>query len=121
MRELNLGNISIYRDWGWAPEYVEAMWLMLQQEKPEDFVIATGHTHKLEDFVSATFDHLGLNWQHHVHCNTGLLRPTDIMINRADPTKAKEKLGWQACYTMWDMSKLMVEAEMSGDRIYIKI
>jgi GDPmannose 4,6-dehydratase len=94
--KLMLGRLEISRDWGWAPEYVEAMWRMLQLEKPEDFVIATGETCTLENFVAHAFNSLGLKWQEHVIQDHSLFRPTDILISRADPSKAREKLGWVA-------------------------
>jgi len=93
---LTLGRMDISRDWGWAPEYVDAMWRMLQLEKPEDFVIATGETFSLEDFVAHAFCTLGLNWKDHVIQDHSLFRPTDILVNYADASKAKEKLGWAA-------------------------
>lgn len=108
---LSLGNIDVQRDWGWAPEYIQAMWLMLQQDKTEDFVIATGQTHKLEDFVRVVFEQLGLDWTKHVRTNPEFLRPTDIMISRADPGKAARELGWKARYSMPDVARMMVEAE----------
>ncbi|WP_448599990.1 GDP-mannose 4,6-dehydratase [Thermoleptolyngbya sp.] len=107
---LRLGNISIQRDWGWAPDYVEAMYLMLQQDQPEDFVIATGHTASLEDFVAAVFAHVGLDWREYVQADASLLRPSDIAISRNSPQKAKEKLGWQAQYLMPDVARKMVDA-----------
>ncbi|MBT5559708.1 MAG: GDP-mannose 4,6-dehydratase, partial [Proteobacteria bacterium] len=94
--KLSLGNISIIRDWGWAPEYIEAMWLMLQQDDPEDFVIATGKTNSLEDFVSMAFSSLGLRWQDHVEHSQQFYRPSDLQISNADPTLALEKLSWAA-------------------------
>jgi len=93
---LVLGNLDIARDWGWAPEYVDAMWAMQQQAEPEDFVIATGKTHSLRDFVSRTFSALGLDWQEHVDIDPALKRPTDIATSRADPSRAADKLGWKA-------------------------
>ena len=93
---LYLGRLDISRDWGWAPEYVEAMWLMLQFEKPEDFVIATGETISLEEFVAHAFNIHGLNWHDFVIQDPSLFRPTDILISRANPSKAKVKLGWEA-------------------------
>ena len=108
---LELGNIDIQRDWGWAPEYVEAMWLMLQQEAPDDYVIATGETNKLEDFVHTVFSSLGLDWKEHVAVNHELFRPADILISRADPERAARKLGWRAQYRMRDVAKMMVEGE----------
>ena len=110
--KLHLGNLSIRRDWGWAPEYVEAMWLIMQQEKPDDFVIATGETHSLEEFVQEAFRCINLDWKQHVVIDQSLLRPTDLSIGKANPIKAKEKLGWQAQYYMKDVVRMMIEAEM---------
>jgi GDPmannose 4,6-dehydratase len=109
--QLRLGNIAIQRDWGWAPEYTEAMWLMLQQDKPADFVIATGESHSLEDFVETAFSSLGLDWKERVVSDPTLLRPTDITVGRANPARARELLGWQARYRMRDVVRMMVEAE----------
>lgn len=108
---LQLGNISIARDWGWSPEYVDAMWRMLQQDEPKDFVIATGETNTLEDFVVEVFTQLGLNWQEHVIADSSLLRPSEIMVSRGDTTKAEKKLGWKARYRMKDVIRMMIEAE----------
>ena len=93
--KLEMGNIGIQRDWGWAPEYVEAMWKMLQLESPEDFVIATGKTVSLEYFVERAFQFFGLDCRNHLVVNTNLLRPTDIHVGAADPTKAAQLLAWQ--------------------------
>ncbi|MBL7216424.1 MAG: GDP-mannose 4,6-dehydratase [Desulfobacteraceae bacterium] len=112
--KLELGNISVERDWGWAPEYVEAMWLMLQQDAPDDYVIATGETNRLEDFVDGVFTPLGLNWREHVETNQNLFRPTDILTVRANPGKAALKLGWEARYKMRDVARMMVEEEKTG-------
>lgn len=106
---LTLGNIEIARDWGWAPDYVEAMWLMLQQQNAEDYVIATGETNKLSDFTRVVFEEVGLNWKSHVSYDKSLYRPTDIAEGHANPNKAGEKLGWKARYNMNDVAKLMVE------------
>jgi GDPmannose 4,6-dehydratase len=111
--KLNLGNISISRDWGWAPEYVEAMWLMLQQSEAEDYVIATGETHSLEEFVAEAFNCLGLEWRDHVVINPSLLRPTDISEGRGNPEKAEKKLGWKARYRMRDVVRMMVQEEQN--------
>lgn len=97
---LELGNIEIYRDWGWAPDYVEAMWLMLQQNKPEDYVIATGETYSLENFVSEAFNFYNLDWRQHVSFNNQLKRPTDIKYSRGNPSKAKNQLGWKSNKTL---------------------
>lgn len=112
-QSLKLGNIQIERDWGWAPEYVEAMYRMLQQPEPEDFVIATGVTTRLEDFVAQTFACVGLDWRDHVTSDSTLFRPTDIAIGRANPTKAKLKLGWQAQYQLADIVQSMVTAQQA--------
>jgi GDPmannose 4,6-dehydratase len=87
------------------------MWLMLQQEAPDDYVIATGETNKLEDFVHTVFSSLGLDWKEHVAVNHELFRPADILISRADPERAARKLGWRAQYRMRDVAKMMVEGE----------
>jgi GDPmannose 4,6-dehydratase len=92
---LELGRLDIVRDWGWAPDYVEAMWLMLQQDKPEDYLIATGESYALEDFVYASFNNVALNWKDHVRQSGQLYRPTDIGISCADPSKAQKGLGWK--------------------------
>lgn len=92
---LTLGRMDISRDWGWAPEYVDAMWRMLQLERPEDFVIATGKTFSLQDFVAHAFGVLGLNWEDHVVQDRALFRPTEISYSSADPSKANGTLGWE--------------------------
>lgn len=109
--KLFLGNIDIERDWGWAPDYVEAMYLMLQQDNPDDYVIATGKSCKLEDFVAAAFTELGLDWKEHVTVDTSLFRPTDIALSKGNPAKAKEKLGWQAKYFVKDIVRMMIQAK----------
>jgi GDPmannose 4,6-dehydratase len=114
--KLILGNISIQRDWGWAPEYVEAMWLMLQQEQPDDYVIATGETHTLEEFVAMAFATLNLDWKEHVEFDSNLLRPTDLTVATANPRKAKEKLSWSAKYQMQEVVKKIVDAEKRAKR-----
>lgn len=125
--KLYLGNISIQRDWGWAPEYVKAMWLMLQQEQPDDYVIATGESCKLEDFVAAAFACVGLDWRDRVVIDTSLFRPTEIAVSKGNPAKARKKLGWQAQYKLNDRTvvRMMLQAQAelaSGNRtgIYTK-
>lgn len=110
---LVLGNIRICRDWGWAPEYVEAMWRMLQMESGDDYVIATGETRSLEAFVRAVFAELGLNWQEHTDISTELLRPTDISVGRANPDKASRLLNWRAGTLMEDIAVALVKAELA--------
>ena len=107
---LQLGNIDIFRDWGWAPDYVEAMWKMLQQPGPDDFVIATGQTRSLQYFVERAFAHFDLAWQEHVQVDRGLLRPSDISNSCANPTKAAAKLGWTAQCSFEAMVERMSEA-----------
>jgi GDPmannose 4,6-dehydratase len=109
--KLQLGNVSVHRDWGWAPEYVEAMWLMLQQDEPQDFVIATGESHSLEEFVSEAFSNVGLDYEAHCEINLSLLRPSDISFGRANPARALSVLGWQARYKMKDVVRMMIAAE----------
>jgi GDPmannose 4,6-dehydratase len=106
--KLLLGRLDISRDWGWAPEYVEAMWRMLQLKSPEDFVIATGKTFKLEEFVALAFASVGLEWKDYVIQSENLIRPTDLTISRGDPSKAKIKLGWQAKITLQQIVDKMV-------------
>ncbi len=93
---LRLGRLDVVRDWGWAPEYVEAMWLMMQQQTPDDFVVATGRSHPLEEFVREAFALHGLDWRRHVEQDRSLFRPADLPVSRADPRKAAERLGWRA-------------------------
>lgn len=113
-QRLSLGNLSIERDWGWAPEYVEAMWLMLQQREPSDFVIATGHSFTLRDFVKTAFEYIERNWEDFVDVDSSLLRPTDIIYSKVNPSKANHMLGWKAQRTMPDVVRAMVECELSG-------
>jgi len=107
--KLKLGRLDIARDWGWAPEYVDAMWRMLQQERAQDYVIATGVTMSLEDFVQAAFNEAGLNWRDHVEQDPALFRPTDLGVGRADPTMAQRELGWKATTKGVDVVKKMYE------------
>jgi len=109
---LELGMLHIARDWGWAPEYVDAMARMLDREMPEDLVIATGETHTLEDFVAAAFACVGRNWRDHVVDNPALHRPTDILYSSGNPSKAARLLGWKAEKKMVDVVGLLIDAEM---------
>ena len=111
---LKLGNIDIARDWGWAPDYVEAMWLMLQQSQPDDYLIATGHTCKLKDFIRVVFECVNLNWEDHVVTDASFFRPTDIAEGHANPRKAKEKLGWEAQHKMEHVARLMVDDQLAS-------
>ena len=107
---LYLGTTSIQRDWGWAPEYVDAMYRMLQQDEPDDYAIATGQATSLQDFVVEVFSYLGLNWQDHVQVDETLYRPTDIAISCGNANKAQEKLEWKAKHDMRDVAHMMVDA-----------
>ncbi len=107
--KLVLGRFDISRDWGAAPEYVEAMWRMLQCEQPQDFVIATGETHSLEAFVSEAFSCLDLDWRKHVQQSEEFFRPTDLLISRADASKAERLLGWKATSKMKDVVQMMIK------------
>ena len=107
--KMKLGNISVNRDWGWAPEYVEAMWLMLQQDKASDYIVATGKTYSLEELVETVFSYLELDWREHVELNQDLLRPTEIKSSLADPGKAERELGWKAKYGMKEVVTMMVD------------
>jgi len=109
--KLQLGNISIQRDWGWAPEYVDAMWRMMQKEQPSDYVIATGESRSLQEFVELVFSSLQLDSKQFVTSDPSLFRPTDLAIGRADPRKAEKELGWKAAYHMNDVVRLLLEAE----------
>ncbi len=109
--KLQLGDLSVQRDWGWAPEYVEAMWRILQQDVAEDFVIATGKSHSLEEFTAAVFERLGLDWRSHVVRNETLSGPTDLRRSCGDPAKANRILGWTAHHDMHDVVCMMVDAE----------
>lgn len=110
--KLRLGDIAISRDWGWAPEYVTAMWRMLQAPSPRDYVIATGETHTLEEFLDRAFAIAGLRWQDHVARDPSLNRPSELAQGRADPSLARSALGWEAGVRMSEVVRLMMEAEM---------
>jgi GDPmannose 4,6-dehydratase len=110
--KLMLGDLSIKRDWGWAPEYVQAMWSMLQLEQAEDFVIATGESNSLEDFTREAFSYLGLAWADYVVTDDSLSRPSEIFESRGDATKALLKLDWIPAKKMKQVVQLMIDAEM---------
>ena len=107
---LKLGRLDICRDWGWAPEYVDVMWRMLQVEQPDDYVVATGESHTLEDFVAQAFAQYGLDWQDHVEVSPELFRPTDLQCSLGNPGRVKERLEWQAEYRMHDIIRMMSAA-----------
>ena len=107
---LQLGRLDIVRDWGWAPEFVDAMWRMLQLDEADDYIVATGESHALSEFVDAAFGAVGLDWRDHVDLDTGLARPTDLSWSAADPAKAAERLGWRAETRMAEVARRMVAA-----------
>lgn len=109
--KLRLGNLNIERDWGWAPEYVESMWLVLQAEQADDFVIATGETNSLKDFVDYTFAYFDLDWSEHVILDDQLLRPNEISLSQGNPAKAQKVLGWQATKKMRDVIDILCAAQ----------
>jgi GDPmannose 4,6-dehydratase len=113
---LSLGALEIARDWGWAPEYVDAMMRMLDRDQPEDFVIATGCLHTLENFVASAFAYFGMNWKDHVKIDPELKRPSDIRVSVGNPTKARNLLGWQAETTMPAIVNKLLDAEMARRR-----
>ena len=109
---LFLGNLDAKRDWGYAPEYVEAMWLMLQQDTPDDYVVATGETHTVREFVEAAFGLLGLDWEKHVKYDARYERPAEVDLLVGDPSKAKRQLGWEPKTRFADLVKIMVDADL---------
>ena len=112
--KLMLGRMDICRDWGWAPEYVDAMWRMLQQEKPDDYLVATGEEHSLQQFVAETFRQLGLDWKKHVKPDSSLCRPSDIKRSCGNATKARKRLGWKPRVGFEDLIRRLVAAEMDS-------
>ena len=111
---LALGDRGAQRDWGWAPEYVDAMWRMLQQPEPGDYIVATGKTHSLAEFIERAFAEVDLDWRDHVVQDPALMRPSDIAAGQADPSRAERVLGWKATYRFEDVVREMVRAEMEG-------
>jgi GDPmannose 4,6-dehydratase len=107
-----LGNLDAKRDWGYAKDYVRAMWMMLQQEKPDDYVIATGETHTVREFCELAFAHAGLDWRAHVVIDPSYLRPTEVDILLGDAGKAKRELGWKSTTNFGDLVRLMVDADL---------
>lgn len=105
---LSLGRLDIVRDWGWAPEYVDAMWRMMHADRPDDYIIATGESNSLESFVAEAFATLGLDWTQHVDSDASLFRPTDITWSQGNPAKAKQQLGWSANTRMKELAAKMV-------------
>jgi len=112
-KELRLGNLDAKRDWGYAPEFVRSMWLMLQQEKPDDYIIATNETHTVREFAEKAFKTVELDWQKHVKTDEKLLRPTDINFRQGDYSKAREKLGWQPEVKFDQLAEIMAKEDVN--------
>ena len=113
-KELRLGNLDAQRDWGYAKDYVEAMWLMLQREQPDDYVIATGETHSVREFLEEAFSHAGLDWKEFVKVDSKYFRPAEVDLLLGDASKARKALGWQPKVTFKALVRLMVDADMEG-------
>lgn len=111
-QKLYMGNLDAKRDWGYAKDYVRAMWLMLQQDQPDDYVIATGETHSVREFLELAFSHVNLNWQDYIEFDERYLRPAEVDLLIGDPAKAKAKLGWEPSVTFTELVHLMVEADL---------
>jgi GDPmannose 4,6-dehydratase len=111
--KLYIGNLDAARDWGYAPEYVEAMWMMLQQEAPDDYVIGTGERHTVREFLERAFAHAGLDWRDHVAVDSRYFRPAEVEALEADPSKARERLGWRHRVSFEELVGLMVDAELA--------
>jgi len=111
-QKLYLGNLDAKRDWGYAKEYVEAMWLMLQQEQPDDYVVATGETHSIREFLDAAFGHVGMDWQKYVEIDPRYYRPAEVDLLLGDCSKARRQLGWEPRTKFADLVKLMVDADV---------
>jgi GDPmannose 4,6-dehydratase len=115
-RELRLGNLDARRDWGFAQDFVEAMWLMLQQEEPGDYVVATGETHSVKEFCEEAFGCVGLDWKDFVKVDPKYFRPAEVDLLLGDPSRARAKLGWQPKVTFKELVRLMVEADLEDQR-----
>jgi len=111
-KKIYLGNLEAKRDWGYAPDYVEAMWLMLQQEVPEDYVIGTGETHSVKEFLEEVFNYVGLDWKEYVEIDPRYFRPTEVELLLADSSKARKELGWSPRITFKELVKIMVDSDL---------
>jgi GDPmannose 4,6-dehydratase len=115
--ELRLGNLDARRDWGFAGDYVKAMWLMLQEEQPDDYVIASGETHAVREFLELSFNHVGIkDWEKHVKLDPRYFRPAEVDLLVGDPTKAREKLGWEPSVSFQELVGMMMEADLEFNR-----
>jgi GDPmannose 4,6-dehydratase len=109
-----MGNLESKRDWGYAKDYVRAMWLMLQQETPDDYVVATGETHAISEFLDLAFGYVNLDWHNYVEFDSRYLRPAEVELLIGDPAKAKQSLGWEPSVTFEQLVYLMVEADLKA-------
>jgi GDPmannose 4,6-dehydratase len=114
--KLYLGNLDAKRDWGYAPEYVEAMWLMLQQDQPDDYVVATGETHSVRELLDEAFGYLNLDWQDSVQIDPRYYRPTEVDVLQGDAAKARKKLGWRPKVNSKSLVRLMVDADLAAEK-----
>jgi GDPmannose 4,6-dehydratase len=114
--ELRLGNLEARRDWGYAPDYVRAMWMMLQHDRPDDYVVATGETHSVREFCQEAFGHVGLDWEKHVVVDPMYYRPAEVDLLVGDPGKAGKALGWKPSVTFRDLVRIMLDADLEGVR-----
>jgi GDPmannose 4,6-dehydratase len=119
-QDLYLGNLEAKRDWGYAADYVEAMWLMLQQERPDDYVIATGETHTVQECLDLAFRHLNLDWRKHVKIDPRYFRPTEVDLLIGDAAKAKKQLGWEPKVSFQQLVTMMVEADLKEERLKLE-
>ncbi len=113
-KKIYMGNLDAKRDWGYAKDYVKAMWLMLQQDEPDDYVVATGETHSVKEFLEIAFKHVNLNWEDYIEFDERYLRPAEVDLLIGDPAKVKQKLGWEPSVTFEELVHLMVESDLQG-------
>jgi GDPmannose 4,6-dehydratase len=120
-KDLYLGNMDAKRDWGYAPEYVEGMWRMLQADQPDDFVLATNETHTVKEFVEVAFGHVGLDWKEFVKYDARYERPAEVDLLIGDPAKAKKQLGWEPKVRFKELVQIMVDADvkMLGGKVLV--
>jgi GDPmannose 4,6-dehydratase len=113
-KKVSLGNLDAQRDWGYAADYVQAMWLMLQQDEPGDYVVATGETHPVRELCQIAFDQVGLNWEDHVEIDQQFMRPAEVDLLIGDPGKAKDQLGWKPQVGFEELIRMMVDADLKA-------
>jgi GDPmannose 4,6-dehydratase len=119
-KQLRLGNLDAKRDWGYAKDFVEAMWLILQRDQPDDYVVATGETHSVREFLQEAFSYAGLDWKEFVVVDPKYFRPAEVDVLLGDPTKARTVLGWKPKVSFKDLVRIMVDADMEGDGLPVR-